>query len=168
MENMKQKQTKLSHTGSFINWMMSSNSTIPEVGKGATELHWSDRTPYEVLEVANEGKSALIRQMGYRASRQMQMGEQAWELFSEPENESIWVHWKWNAWRTKNSRWYKTDKFWEDLEANKQTMEKEELQIWLDSMENKADFPEYYEFHTEWNVKKLLFGKAEYYYDWSF
>lgn len=165
---MKQKQTKLNQTGSFINWMMSSNSSIPEVGKGATELHWSDRTPYEVLEVANDGKSALIRQYDTKASQQMQMGDQAWDLIPNEDNEAKWVHWKWNAWRTKHSRWYKTDKFWEDLESNKQTMDKEQLQIWLDSMENKYNFPEYYEFHTEWNVKKLIFGHAEYYYDWSF
>jgi len=165
---MKQRQTKLSQTGSFINWMMSNNSSIPKVGEGATELHWSDRTPYEVLEVANGGKSALIRQYDVKASRQMQMGEQEWDLIANEDSPAYWVHWKWNAWRTKSERWYKTDKFWEDMETNKQTMDKEQLKIWLDSIENKPDFPEYYEFHTEWNVKKLLFGRAEYYYDWSF
>jgi hypothetical protein len=166
---MKQKQTKLSQTGSLMNWMMSSNSSIPEVGKGATELHYSDRTPYEVLEVANGGKSALIRQYDHKASRIMQMGEQEWELIPNENNPTYWVHWKWNAWRTKSELWYKTDKFWEDFETNKQSMEQEQLKIWLESIDNKKkDFPEYYEFHTEWNVKKLLFGHAEYYYDWSF
>jgi len=165
---MKQRQIKLKESGSFINWMMSSNSTIPEVGKGATELHWSDRTPYEVLEVSNDGKSALIRQYDTKASRTMQMGEQAWELIPNENNEAKWVHWKWNAWRTKSERWYKTDKFWEDFEINKQSMDQEQFRIWLDSIDNKSNFPEYYEHHSEWNVKKLIFGHAEYYYDWTF
>lgn len=50
-------------TGSFINYMMGNNSTLPEVGKGCTILGWSDRHAYEVMNVSVDGKKVTIQQM---------------------------------------------------------------------------------------------------------
>lgn len=35
---MKAQKLSLKETGSFFNWMMGNNSSVPEVGKGATML----------------------------------------------------------------------------------------------------------------------------------
>ena len=61
MKNQKQSR-KLSTTGSFVNWLMGNNQSKPIVGKGATELCWTDRHAYEVLEVSDDGMSCVIDQ----------------------------------------------------------------------------------------------------------
>lgn len=63
-----QKQMKPnSETGSIINMLMSSNSSIPEAGKGATVLLYSDRHAYEVILVSEDKKRVVIQQ--YEAKR---------------------------------------------------------------------------------------------------
>lgn len=46
-------------TGSFMNHLMSGNKSLPEVGKGATILLYSDRHAYQVMKV--EGKRVWIK-----------------------------------------------------------------------------------------------------------
>ena len=47
-------------TGSLMNHLRSHNPTPPVVGKGATELHWTDRSAWFVNEVSEDGKTAII------------------------------------------------------------------------------------------------------------
>ena len=54
---MKQS-AKIGIAGSFINQMMSNNSTLPEVGKEATVMHYTDRSCYEVIEVSKDYKKS--------------------------------------------------------------------------------------------------------------
>jgi len=61
-----------SETGSFFNHLMSNNNSIPEVGKGATILYWTDREAYEVIEVSNDGKECKIQR--YNAKRVDKLG----------------------------------------------------------------------------------------------
>ena len=58
---MKTKIKLGTQTGSFMNFMMGNNSTLPEVGKGATMLHWTDRTAYQVIKVSADKKEAVIQ-----------------------------------------------------------------------------------------------------------
>lgn len=61
MEKLSQKSLALGKgTGSVINWMMSNNATMPEVGKGATILQWTDRSVVEVLAVSADFKKVTI------------------------------------------------------------------------------------------------------------
>ena len=166
---MKQKALKLgTETGSFFNWMMSKNSEIPEVGKGATQLHWTDRSPFEVLEVKEGGKIALLREMNHEAKPNSQMGDQDWILTPNPNAKSFYVYWKWNSWRTKNVRYNRTDKYWSDFEVIKETSDLIEQEQWISKYEDKSKFPEYFEKSTSWDPIRLRFGKAEYYYDYEF
>jgi len=48
-------------TGSLFNHLMSNNESKPVVGQGATILHWTDRSAYEVIEVSNGGKECKIQ-----------------------------------------------------------------------------------------------------------
>lgn len=47
-------------TGSFFNYLMGNSMSIPEVGKGATILHWTDRSAYFVDQVSADGKEVVI------------------------------------------------------------------------------------------------------------
>jgi len=48
-------------TGSLVNHLMSYDKNMPEVGKGATELLWSDRHAYQVTWVSDDKKKCTIR-----------------------------------------------------------------------------------------------------------
>ena len=51
-------------TGSLINHVLAtSGQAIPVVGKGATELLWSDRRAYEVLKVSEDLKHVTHSKM---------------------------------------------------------------------------------------------------------
>jgi hypothetical protein len=60
---MKKQSRKVGVAGGFMNQMMGNNSSLPEVGKGATILMYSDREAYEVTWVSHDGMSCKIRGM---------------------------------------------------------------------------------------------------------
>jgi len=59
---MKQNGLKIgSQTGSVMNYLMSTNNTEPKIGEGATELLWSDRHAWTVIEVSEDKKACRIQ-----------------------------------------------------------------------------------------------------------
>lgn len=58
---------KITASGSFVNWLLSNNETAPIVGEGGTEMMYSDRRAFEVLEVLKGGKEVRIQY--YKAKR---------------------------------------------------------------------------------------------------
>lgn len=173
MKNMKQKQAKLGTTsGSFINWMMSSNSTIPQIGMGATELHWSDRTPWEVIAIDNDGKGCTIRQMDVTAhpdAHKIGMGHQAWLITSNEEGHTRKLRWRHNAWRYKTSHYRITEQWEIANESNRQNMSFDDYHAWRTyTSENKERFTDLFKLHYEWHKMSIIFGNAEYHYDWEF
>lgn len=47
-------------TGSLINHIMSGDTSMPEVGDGATMLAWTDRTPGTVIQIEAKGKFVYV------------------------------------------------------------------------------------------------------------
>ena len=93
---MKQTQKQqLKEAGSFFNYLMANNSSIPVVGKGATILLYTDRTVAEVIEVSKDGKRVVIEHLD--AKNKGQFGEQNWEFSPSGRKETI--IWRNNAWR---------------------------------------------------------------------
>lgn len=98
----KRQKSPVGVAGNFINQMMANNSSLPEVGKGATELHYTDRSCYEVIEVSADGREVKLESLTARfdpAFGKPQMGHQNWIL--EPTGNFKTVIWRNNAWRTK-------------------------------------------------------------------
>ena len=52
---------KVKETGSLVNLLMDNNIGVPEVGKGATILSWSDRHAYEVMSASEDKTRVLIQ-----------------------------------------------------------------------------------------------------------
>lgn len=49
-------------TGSLTNYLMSAETDLaPEVGMGVTELCWSDRHPYTIIDISPTGKTITIQ-----------------------------------------------------------------------------------------------------------
>lgn len=61
---------------------MSNNASLPVVGKGATQLHYSDRSCYEVIEVSKDGKTVILEYLEAKwdSTKQGGQGHQNWIL----------------------------------------------------------------------------------------
>lgn len=88
-----------SQTGSFINMMMSQNCTLPEVGKGATVLLWTDRHAYEVMEVSDDKKRVVVQQYNAKRIDNLGMSDQQDYEYKELNGYNEVIVWKWGAWR---------------------------------------------------------------------
>jgi len=97
---MKTQKAKVGTDGSLINQIMSNNSSTPEVGKGATQMHYTDRTCYEVVEVSADGKSARLQYLEAECDPILGggHGHQNWIL--KPTERFVTVVWRHGAWRT--------------------------------------------------------------------
>ena len=171
MKTQFEQKAKVGEAGSFVNQLMANNSTIPVVGKGATELLYSDRRCYEVIEVSEDLKTVKLELLDARAALgEQQIGHQNW-IF-EPTGQFITIVWRNNAWRKK------TDyvKFTKEFKARVgegssyfRSLTKEQRQaVYGDSV-----FPQnVVEGITRSAVKydriRIIFGVRNYHYDWEF
>lgn len=97
--------------GSFVNNLMSS-SGIPKVGGGATFLHWSDRDPGTVVEVAefksgsNKGRprKVCVQYDNWRiVSGSAHDGSAEYEYTRDPEGACVWFTWTGKRWKSEGS-----------------------------------------------------------------
>lgn len=93
-----QQRAKIGVAGNFINQFMGNNSTLPEVGKGMTQMHYSDRTCYEVIEVSADFKTVLVEHLDatHDNSCPAVAGHQDWIL--SPTGYFQTVVWRKNGW----------------------------------------------------------------------
>lgn len=85
---MKTQTRKVGVAGGFYNQLMGNNASEPKVGQGATILHYSDRSAYEVIEVATDGNSCIIRAMDCKYTG-IGYGDEQYEYFSNPKNHTM-------------------------------------------------------------------------------
>lgn len=92
---MKTQKRTLKSTGSFYNWVMGNNSTLPVVGKGATQLHWSDRWAYEVIWVSNDQSECTIKRYNTKRLDMLGMSDcQEYEYSQLIDGSEINLVWK--------------------------------------------------------------------------
>ena len=164
--NMKQTR-KLE--GSFINYLMGNNSTRPVPGKGATLLYHSDRHPAEVLEVSQDGTRCVIREMGYKARANAGgMGHQEWDIFPNPDAPTETLVYRNGAWRKVCKIVLFVNDWWESFSSPQERISaQKELNLW-DEHGRLRYVKGVTRISTTYPVVKILFGQAEYHYDWEF
>ena len=120
-----------------------------EVGTGMTEYFYSDRRPYEVVEVVNQNH-IKVRELDHRHIGNGSMDNE-WELVSNPNNpvkevKKRYGYWNWvRHWTKKDLEkcvFFPKDKVYDEIMKTGKGVE-----------------------YTRTNVS---FGVAEYYYDYSF
>ena len=155
--------------GSFTNYLMGNNSTTPEVGKGATLLFYSDRKPAEVLEVSADGKRCVIREMEHKAKPNAAgMGHQDWEVTPNPNGYTQTIVYRHGAWR-KIVEIVEFEDAWLNSFATKQAQWDEEKRIGLRDENGDAKLIEgVTKLKRYYDKVNILFGRAEYHYDWEF
>ena len=127
-----------------------------EVGTGMTEYYYSDRHPYEVVEVVDQ-KHIKVRELDHKHIGDGCM-DNHWELISN-ENNAI------KALTKRGNYWYWTTIVTKDILDN---IDKIETQLFLchnnievDKLKEKGKI-------TRYRRANVSFGIADYYYDYSF
>ncbi len=165
MENkvFKQKQLKPStETGSFINMLMSSNSSIPEVGKGATVLLWTDRHAYEVIEVSKDKKRVVIQRYLPERVDDLGMSESQDYKYEKLNGYNETVVWKWGSWKFERDELKVID---EDYFYSRPRAE-------IEASYDEDGIMIHQEGLTKWGKRydkvNIVFGVKREYYDYSF
>jgi len=176
-KNEKKQTAKVGVAGSFINQMMANNESIPEWGKGATQLHYTDRTCYEVVEVSEDGKTARLQYLEaeWDKTKSGDIGHQNWIL--KPTDRYVTVTWRQNAWRTVSSEVVFTEEFLADCKEKGINF----IGLWM--QKNNPELLEkiygghvmpinvvegYTKRKMSYDRINIIFGVRDYYYDWSF
>jgi len=90
-------------TGSLVNHVMSKSGTKPEVGKGATELLWSDRHAYFVNEVSKDGKECVIERADAVRIDKNGMSEcQDYKYLRKDDADQITLRYRYDQWMRKD------------------------------------------------------------------
>lgn len=85
--------------GSLQNRLMEcAKNPEPEVGMGATELMWSDRHPYEVIEV-QDSRHVTVRELSHKLVKGSIYGDAEYEYSSNPDGKVT------KLFKTKEGRW---------------------------------------------------------------
>lgn len=175
---------KVGPAGSFFNQLMSNNATLPEVGKGATQMHYTDRTAFEVVEVSEDGNEARLQylQAAWDRTKPGGEGHQNWIL--TPVDQFLTIVWRKHkqangqmaAWMTKGTEIVFTKQAREMCEAEGFTY----IGMWLQrtrpeiaaQIYNGHPLPQnvvegFTRAKTVYSKINIIFGVREYYYDWS-
>lgn len=168
---MQQTQKLSRNVGSFFNYLMSNNQSIPQVGKGATQMHYTDRTCYEVIEVSKDLKKVKLEYLEAEAIKDMQLptGHQTWNL--KPTGYYIEVVYRHNAWRKKVKAVQFTNEFMAKHGFNSyaRALTAEQIEVIYGNEVYPQNVVEgITEEVTEYHKINILFGVKDYYYDWSF
>lgn len=91
---MKTQKRKIGVSGGFFNQIMGNNSSEPVVGEWFTILHYSDRTVGKVVDVFNNGKSAVIEHYYVSADND--------KVTYNPSNNKQTIVWRQGKWRTES------------------------------------------------------------------
>lgn len=126
-----------------------------KIGTGVTEYLYSDRHPYEVIDVVDQ-KHVYIRELDHKLIGEPYSND--WELISNENNTVYYL--------TKRGKyWYKTITVTDDILESEISVE---TMLFLahndineDDLRNRKKITRYHRINVS-------FGHAEYYYDYSF
>ena len=126
------------------------------VGTGMTEYHYSDRDAYEVVEVTDQ-KHIKVRKYDHKIKGEHYMGNNNWELISNPSNPVKTL-------TKRGNYWYWTTVITSDI------LESDDFstRLWLathgidtEKLAKNGKITKYYR-------AKVSFGVADYYFDYEF
>ena len=170
MEPIKRGMKLGRQTGSFFNWMMSKNQSVPIVGKGATILHWTDRSAYEVIEVNEKEKSCVIQRYEPKRLDKYGMSDSQEYEYKELTEEKHTLYYKWGGWKTRHDKVTFTDQarekygdFGQKLHDAYKAAGGEYAEAFI-----KTVIPGLTRPTVEWSNVNILFGVKREYYDYSF
>jgi hypothetical protein len=165
----KQKGRRIGSAGGFFNQLMSHNSSVPVVGKGATILHYSDRHAYEVLEANEKEKTCVIQRYVPERTDNLGMSDSQSYKYEKLEGAPFKLYWKYDAWRTKRETVVFTDEAIEHFGYGPKLHEAyEDAGGEYNGAFACTVIPNMTKKKTYWDKMSIIFGTKQEYYDFSF
>lgn len=167
----RQKGRRLGSAGGFFNQLMSNNQSVPVVGEGATELLYSDRHAYEVLEVNEKEKSCVIQRYNPKRTDSLGMSDAQSYEYKELTGTPFKLYWRRGAWRKKVESVTFTDEIMDEYGWNGTKMHeayKAAGGTYNDSMYPNKIIEGMTKKKTSWPKMSIIFGVKKEYYDFSF
>jgi hypothetical protein len=171
-ENKKQTM-KIPRGGSFQNWLMSNNNTLPVVGEYATIMHYTDRDVAIVRSISKDGMQCVIEDCDTVADgKNLQMGHQQWK--HTPSGHTKTLRWYRGKWRVIGREIVFTDEFRKSIDSacighylskNNPGLFK---QVYGNHCMPKNVVPGVTRERKTYNSIRILFGVCNYHYDWTF
>ena len=170
METIKRGMKLGKQTGSFFNWMMSKNKSVPVVGAGATILLWSDRHAYEVIEVNEKEKSCVIQRYAPTRLDKLGMSDSQDYEYKELTEQKVKLYYRWGGWKSRRDSVTFTEEALEKYGEGGSKLHDaykaaggEYVGAFISSVIPGLTKP-----CVEWNSENILFGVRREYYDYSF
>lgn len=155
-------------TGSFVNYLMGNNSSIPVVGEWATICLYSDRQVAKVTDVSKDGKRVVIQNYHTRgAGKDLCMGHQSWEHYPSDHFETL--IYRQGAWRIESKAIHFEDKWYEEYMKSDKSWNQwtDGLDLW--DVEGHLKLIEgISRIKTTYRKISIMFGVCDYHYDWTF
>lgn len=104
---------KLNNTGSFFNFLMGNNESVPEVGKGGTQLFHSDRRAFEVLEILDGGKRLICEDYVARRVDTLGMSDTQEYEYKEMTGHKYTLVYRHGAWKRRSESMEFEQAFWD-------------------------------------------------------
>jgi hypothetical protein len=182
--NTQFKQTqKMPKSGSFFNYLMSNNSSIPVAGEYATIMHYTDRSVVKVHSVSDCGKKVVLETLHTIAdkSQECDMGHQNW--IHQPTGQFWSIEYRNNGWKQVQQIIEFSEEFTNSVPepyANKkydfvnvvkylqEQMPETHALIYGDDYMPSNHVEGFTKVRKRYNKVNILFGVARYYYDWEF
>ena len=182
-----QQSKKITQTGSFINWINGNNNSEPKIGEGATELMWSDRHAFEVIEVSQDKMSCTIQRYKTKRSDKNGMSDSQGYIYDELTAEKkhlVWRKKQGGCWCTVSKEVKFIPKFLKDLQSrsNKYLFGDQLLEVYGQEVYDSV-YKQKSDDHWDWSMNivegitkeytnyhkiSVLFGSKQEYYDYSF
>lgn len=165
MGNQEIKSTmKMKNTGSFFNLMMGNNNTLPIVGEGATILHWTDRSAYEVISVSKDFKDVVIQRYAPRRLDSYGMSDDQSYEYKDLTSEVRKLRYRNGGWKEEMIRYELLDSInIDDLnEEQRESLIAEHYTMGWNFVEGLTKAKKTY------HKVNIIFGVKREYYDFSF
>jgi len=171
-QNTMKQTKKISQSGSFINYLMSNNNSIPVVNDWATELMWSDRRVYLIREISKDMKRVVVESCHTYGNGSKEMGHQDWK--HEPNGHlTTWVY-RYGAWYVEYLTAEFTNEFKEMCDENGFRYYYEALndeqynQVYGNELTPQNVVDGITKLKKEYSKISIMFGVCDYHYDWTF
>jgi len=92
------KQRYRASSGSFVNMLMANNSSVPVIGEGATELMYTDRHAYTVIDFDPKRKTAKIQRCDPKRTDNLGMSDAQCYDYSKHTDEILTLKYRYNNW----------------------------------------------------------------------
>jgi hypothetical protein len=171
-QELSQKSKAGKDTGSFVNYMMGNNSSLPEVGKGATILSWTDRHAYEVIKVSDNQMQCTIQRYIPERIDDHGMSESQKYKYEKLSDETIDLAWNRGAWRVVSFEIVYTKEFMatcnHPFAPAKSLSPEQREQVYAGDIRPQNVLPGITRKRKTFAKVNILFGVKEEYYDYSF